>query len=71
MDFDGATGRISFESSSNDRLNMPMQIMNNQGIKDNGEVVFVSIAEIDQSTGNLNVQESKILWPGNTKQSPK
>tara|TARA_B100000959_G_scaffold280417_1_gene342203 strand:- start:6291 stop:7553 length:1263 start_codon:yes stop_codon:yes gene_type:complete len=71
VDFDGATGRISFESSSNDRLNMPMQIMNNQGIKDNGEVVFVSIAEIDQSTGNLDVQESKILWPGNTKQSPK
>ncbi len=68
VDFNGATGRISFESDSNDRLNMPIQIMNYQGNKDNGEVVFESIAEIDQSTGNLNVHENKILWPGNNKQ---
>jgi len=71
VDFPGATGRISFESGSNDRLNMPIQIMNYQGVKDNGEVVFESVAEINKATGNLNVQENKILWPGNTKQPPK
>jgi len=68
--FDGASGRISFKPGSNDRLNMPVQIMNNQRTKDNGEVVFVPIAEIDLSSGNLNVDENKILWPGNTNQPP-
>ena len=68
--FDGISGNISFSKGSNDRLNMPIQIMNSHGISDNGKMNFVKIAEINQNTGQLEVYKDKILWPGKTKNYP-
>jgi ABC-type branched-subunit amino acid transport system substrate-binding protein len=68
--FDGISGNISFSKGSNDRQNMPIQIMNSHGISDNGKMNFVKIAEINQNTGQLEVYKDKILWPGKTKNYP-
>ena len=70
VSFTGITGNISYSTSSNDRLNTPIQIMNSHGISDNGKMNFVKIAEINQNTGQLEVYKDKILWPGKTKNYP-
>ena len=70
VNFEGASGNISFSPGSNDRLNMPIQIMNSHGVNIDGKMNFVQIAEINQKTGQLEVYNDKILWPGNTKDHP-
>ena len=70
VNFKGVSGNISFSSDSNDRLDMPLQIMNSHGANTEGEMIFVPIAEINQKTGQLEVYNDKILWPGNTKENP-
>ena len=70
VNFDGVSGNISFSKGSNDRLNMPIQIMNSHGMNADGKMNFVQIAEINQKTGQLEVYEDKILWSGNTKNHP-
>jgi hypothetical protein len=70
VNFKGVSGNISFSSDSNDRLDMPLQIMNSHGANIEGEMIFVPIAEINQKTGQLEVYNDKILWPGNTKENP-
>lgn len=70
VNFEGVSGNISFSKGSNDRLNMPIQIMNSHGMNADGKMNFVRIAEINQKTGQLEVYEDKILWSGNTKNHP-
>jgi hypothetical protein len=38
--------------------------MNSHGADSNGAMIFVKIAEVDQKTGQLDIDEDKILWPG-------
>ena len=64
VSFTGITGNISYSTTSNDRLNTPIQIMNSHGADSNGAMNFVKIAEVDQKTGQLDIDEDKILWPG-------
>lgn len=71
MDFQGATGRVRLEPGSNDRADMPVQIVNNQGYKPDGRTVnFVSIGSVDPATGELRLDEERILWPGNRPKVP-
>jgi ABC-type branched-subunit amino acid transport system substrate-binding protein len=71
MDFAGATGRITLTPGSNDRANMPLQIFNSHGYKSDGKTVnFVSVGSVDPMTGELSLDESAILWPGGTRQTP-
>ena len=64
VDFKGVTGRVYFSDSSNDRINMPLQIVNSHGldIKTN-QVKFETIA-IATNEGKLIIDDSKILLPG-------
>ena len=64
VSFTGITGNISYSTTSNDMLNTPIQIMNSHGADSNGAMNFVKIAEVDQKTGQLDIDEDKILWPG-------
>ena len=65
MDFEGATGRVSLVPGTNDRANMPVQIMNSHGYKDDGKTVdFVSVGVVNPDTGQLKLDENSILWPG-------
>ena len=64
VSFTGITGNISYSTVSNDRLNTPIQIMNSHGADSKGVMNFVKIAEVDQKTGQLDIDEDKILWPG-------
>ena len=71
MDFDGVTGRVSLVHGSNDRSNMPVQIVNSHGYKADGKTVdFVSVGSVDPETGVLTIDESAILWPGKTRIAP-
>lgn len=71
MDFEGATGRIRIEPGSNDRADMPIQIVNNQGFKADGKTVnFVSVGRVDPETGELQLDEDKIVWPGSRQETP-
>jgi ABC-type branched-subunit amino acid transport system substrate-binding protein len=71
VDFAGASGRITLQPGTNDRAHMAVDIMNCHGYKDDGETVnFVPVGFVDPSTGKLSLDESKIIWPGNTKIPP-
>lgn len=71
MDFEGATGRIRIEPGSNDRADMPIQIVNNQGYHADGKTVnFVSVGRVDPETGELQLDEDKIVWPGTRQEEP-
>ena len=64
VDFNGVTGRVYFSQKSNDRINMPLQIMNSHGFDESSNSVkFESVATVS-SDGNLIVDHSKILFPG-------
>lgn len=72
MDFDGATGHVSLVPGTNDRAEMPVQIVNSHGYKADGKTVdFVSVGSVDPATGRLTVNESAIIWPGNVTVPPK
>lgn len=71
MDFEGATGRISLVPGTNDRANMPVQILNSHGYKADQETVnFVPVGWVNPDTGELLLDESAILWPGATRIAP-
>jgi ABC-type branched-subunit amino acid transport system substrate-binding protein len=71
VDFTGASGRISLKPGTNDRAHMAVEIMNCHGYKDDGETVnFEPVGFVDSSTGKLSLDESKIIWPGNTTTPP-
>ena len=71
MDFEGATGRITLVPGTNDRANMPVQIFNSHGYKEDGMTVdFVSVGSVDPKTGALTLDEGTILWPGGTRHAP-
>jgi len=71
VDFDGVTGRISLVQGTNDRGNMPVQIVNSHGYKADGKTVnFVSVGSVNPETGILTLDESAILWPGSTRVPP-
>ena len=53
--FQGASGEISFENGSNDRLNMPVKIMKFLGKNDKGQMSFIPIASTDVATGRLKI----------------
>ena len=53
--FQGASGEISFENDSNDRLNMPVKIMKFLGMNDKGQMSFIPIASTDAVTGYLKI----------------
>jgi len=64
VDFEGVTGRVYFSNKSNDRINMPLQIVNSHGLdKLSNTVKFESIATVS-SQGELIIDESKVLLPG-------
>lgn len=65
IDFEGATGRISLVPGSNDRANMPVQIMNSHGLDANqGTVRFVPVGHVDPTTGKLTIDADAIVLPG-------
>ena len=65
MNFEGVSGQVSLIPGSNDRANMPIQIFNNQGYKDDGKTVnFVSIGFVKTDTGTLIINDDAIIWPG-------
>lgn len=71
MDFDGATGHVSLVPGTNDRANMPIQIVNSHGYKEDGDTVdFVSVGSVDPATGRLILKEDAIVWPGNVRTPP-
>ena len=64
VDFIGATGRVYFSQNTNDRINMPLQIMNSHGYDAKSNTVkFKSIAKVS-SDGQLIINKSKIIMPG-------
>ena len=71
MDFEGATGRVSLVPGTNDRADMPIQIVNSHGYKEDGDTVdFVSVGSVDPATGRLILKEDAIVWPGNVRTPP-
>lgn len=71
MDVEGATGRVTLVPGTNDRANMPVQIFNSHGYKEDGKTVsFVSVGTIDVETGELIINEDAIVWPGGFRQPP-
>ena len=71
MDFQGATGRVTLVPGTNDRENMPVQIFNSHGYKEDGKTVnFVSVGAVNAETGELIIDEGAIVWPGGTRQPP-
>jgi ABC-type branched-subunit amino acid transport system substrate-binding protein len=65
MDFDGATGHISLVPGTNDRANMPVQIFNSHGYKEDRKTVkFVPVGSVNPSNGQLFIEEDLIVWPG-------
>ena len=71
MDFEGATGRVSLVPGTNDRADMPIQIVNSHGYKEDGDTVdFVSVGSVDPATGRLILREDAIVWPGNVRTPP-
>ena len=72
MNFAGATGRISLVPGTNDRANMPVQIFNSHGYKEDQETVsFVPVGSVDPENGKLDIDESLIVWPGSTTTPPR
>ena len=64
VDFIGATGRVYFSQNTNDRINMPLQIMNSHGYDaESNTVKFKSVAKVS-SDGRLIINKSKIIMPG-------
>ena len=64
VDFIGATGRVYFSQNTNDRINMPLQIMNSHGHDvESNTVKFKSVAKVS-SDGRLIINKSKIIMPG-------
>ena len=64
VDFIGVTGRVYFSQKSNDRINMPLQIMNSHGFDESSNSVkFESVATVSPK-GKLVIDHSKILLPG-------
>ena len=64
VDFIGVTGRVYFSQTSNDRINMPLQIMNSHGFDESSNSVkFESVATVS-SEDKLVIDNSKILLPG-------
>jgi ABC-type branched-subunit amino acid transport system substrate-binding protein len=64
VDFIGATGRVYFSQNTNDRINMPLQIMNSHGYDAKSNTVkFKSIAKVS-SDGQLVINKSEIIMPG-------
>ncbi len=53
--FQGASGEISFENGSNDRLNMPVRVMKFLGKNDKDQMSFIPIASTDALTGRLKI----------------
>ena len=53
--FQGASGEISFENGSNDRLNMPVKVMKFLGKNDKDQMSFIPIASTDALTGRLKI----------------
>jgi len=71
MDFEGATGRVTLVPDTNDRANMPVQIFNSHGYKEDGKTVnFVSVGAVNVETGELTINEDAIVWPGGSRQPP-
>ena len=71
MDFEGATGRVSLVPGTNDRADMPIQIVNSHGYKEDGDTVdFVSVGSVNPATGRLILKEDAIVWPGNVRTPP-
>ena len=71
MDFEGATGHVSLVPGTNDRADMPIQIVNSHGYKEDGDTVdFVSVGSVDPATGRLILKEDSIVWPGNVRTPP-
>jgi len=71
MNFDGATGHVALVPGTNDRANMPIQIVNSHGYKDDGNTVdFVSVGTVDPVSGQLVLNEDAILWPGSVTSPP-
>jgi len=71
VNFEGATGRVSISTGSNDRADMPVQIFNSHGFKEDGKAVdYVSVGSVDPKTGKLTIDEKAILWPGGTRTAP-
>lgn len=71
MDFEGATGRVTLVPDTNDRANMPVQIFNSHGYKEDGKTVnFVSVGAVNAETGELIINEDAIVWPGGSRQPP-
>ena len=61
MDFEGATGRIRLVPGSNDRADMPVEILNSHGYKADGRTVsFVPVGTVDPETGRLDIDERAI-----------
>jgi len=64
VDFEGVTGRVYFSNESNDRINMPLQIVNSHGLDElSNTVKFESIATLS-AQDQLIIDESKVLLPG-------
>ncbi len=71
MDFDGATGHVSLVPGTNDRANLPVQILNSHGYKADGKTVdFASVGSVDPATGRLTLDEGAIVWPGDVTTPP-
>ena len=71
MDFEGVTGRVALVPGTNDRANMPVQIFNSHGYKEDGKTVnFVSVGAVNAETGELIIDEEAIVWPGGSRQPP-
>ena len=71
MDFEGATGRVALVPGTNDRARMPVQIFNSHGYGDDGSTVkFVPVGSVDPETGQLVLDEERILWPGGVRSPP-
>jgi ABC-type branched-subunit amino acid transport system substrate-binding protein len=64
VDFIGVTGRVYFSKYTNDRINMPLQIVNSHGLdRETMQVKFETIA-ILSNDGKLIIDDSRILLPG-------
>jgi ABC-type branched-subunit amino acid transport system substrate-binding protein len=84
-DYMGLTGRINIEKGTNNRQSMDIDILNFQGYVDDASyasrwlytiknpsgpaINYVKVGKVD-SEGTFTFDESKVLWPGETKTPP-
>jgi hypothetical protein len=67
-DFNGLSGKVYIKKGTNDRGNMPIQIMNSHGFDQiNNSVKFVPVGYIDPQTDTLLLEREKMILPGNIK----